>query len=138
MSRWWNPTAVLDATRIGGQSYSGVEVRSVLDVLQHTTYQLPINVGGIALSTGVPGRTVRQIISDMDARVMLIGKRNNGLFVCHYADEAEPYSLALDRHWHAERARVYARRLMERDLPRRQGFLFDPTEYDVEDEDLDL
>lgn len=136
-ARWWQPTAILDATRIGGQNYSQAEVRAVTDTLMPTDYGHPLNVGGIALSTGVGGRTVRQIISDLDGRVMLIGKRNAGLFVCHYADQGEPYTLALDRHWRSERDRVHLRGIFAGRLPRLQGYMFDPVDYDELDDDED-
>ena len=123
-AHWWQPTAALDATRIGGQQYSNADVREVSQALKETTRLLPINVASIALGTGVPGRTVRQIVSDLDGRVMLIGKRSGGLFVCHVADEADDYTTSLERHWRSERERVARRRSFAERLPRQQQPLF--------------
>jgi len=135
---WWHPTAALDATRIGGQQYGNAEVREVMQSLQHTTYARPLNNASIALQTGVPGRTIRQIVSDLDGRVMLIGKRSSGMFVCHYADEAAEYTGALDKHWKSERERVRRRRAFTENLPRRQGLMFDNFDADLlEDDDED-
>jgi len=136
MPHWWKPTSSLDATRIGGQAYTQAELRAVADALYPATYHRPLNTAGIALTTGVPGRTVRQILSDLDGRLMLIGKRAAGLFVCHYADEADEYSHALDRHWRSERARCQ-RRGSFGPLPRRQGLLFDDFDDYLADEEDD-
>jgi hypothetical protein len=138
--RWWQPTAALDATRIGGQIYSPAEVRATLDVLKNADFRHPMNVASIALVTGVPGRTVRQIISDLDGKVMLVGKRAAGLFVCHYADEADEYSHYLSSHWRSERERAWARNRFASDLPRRALYLFEAEQMqamqpDDEDED---
>jgi|SRR5215831_946874 len=137
-NHWWVPTAALDATRIGGQQYTGNEVREVMQALQHTYYARPLNTASIAIQTGVPGRTIRQIVSDLDGRVMLVGKRASGMFVCHYADEAAEYTTALDKHWRSERERVRRRRAFSENLPRRQGMMFDDLGYSDEDEDEDL
>lgn len=138
VQHWWQPTAALDATRIGGQAYSGAELREVTEALKPSTRLLPSTVAAIALSTGVPGRTVRQVVSDMDGRVMLIGKRNNGLYVCHYADDGDEYTTALERHWRSERERVRRRKLFAGRLPRWQRTLFDTDVlYVDEDEDED-
>lgn len=136
-SHWWRPTAALDATRIGGQQYTQREVREVLDSLRGTDRNAPVNIASIALGTGVPGRTVRQIISDMDGRVMLVGKTQDGLFVCHYADEGFSYTSALRRHWRSERARERNREAFSTDLPRMQHTLFAPEDLAALNEDLD-
>jgi len=122
---WWQPTAALDATRIGGQQYTGVEVREVSASLKPATRSMPLNVASIALATGVPGRTIRQIISDLDGRMMLIGKCAGGLYVCHVADEADEYTTALERHWRSERSRVQRRRTFAEQLPRWQARMFE-------------
>lgn len=136
---WWQPTAALDATRIGGQQYTNTDVREVSAALKPATRSLPLNVASIALATGVPGRTIRQIVSDLDGRLMLIGKRSNGLFVCHVADEGDEYTTALERHWRSERDRVTRRRSFARQLPRWQQHMFDgdPALAYEEDEDDD-
>ena len=125
MARWWNPTASLDATRIGGSAYTSRHAQDVLETLKHTDYQHPLNTASIALATGVPGRAVRQIIFDFDARVALVGARASGLFVCRYADEAAALTNRLDAHWRTERDRVRRRRDFANSLPRVQGFLFE-------------
>ena len=137
VQHWWQPTAALDATRIGGQQYTQAEVREVTGTLQFATRLLPLTTASIALSTGVPGRTVRQVISDMDGRVMLVGKRHNGLYVCQFADEADEYTVALERHWRSERDRVRRRRHFAARLSRRQQQLFDTDALYVDEDEED-
>jgi len=134
---WWQPTAALDATRIGGQAYTNSDVRQVSAYLKETSRLQPMNVASIALGTGVPGRTIRQIVSDLDGRVMLIGKRQGGLYVCHVADESDEYTTALERHWRSERERVQRRRSFATKLPRWQQQMFADTDlaYDEDDDD---
>ena len=136
-AHWWQPTAALDATRIGGQQYTHAEVREVSGALEPTTRKLPLNVASMALATGVPGRTIRQIVSDLDGRVMLIGKCAAGLYVCHVADEGDEYTTALERHWRSERLRVARRHSFAAQLPRWQRDMFDGDPSLAEEDDDD-
>ena len=132
---WWQPSAALDATRIGGASYRNSEVNAVMAAIHPATYRVPISTASMALSSGIPGRTIRQILSDLDGFVMLLGRRPGGLFVCHYADEGDMYATTLEKHWRAERVRCGRRADFGGRLPRRQGYLFDPADDDIPDDD---
>lgn len=134
---WWRPSAALDATRIGGQAYKHHELREVMAAIHPATSRAPISTASMALSTGVPGRTIRQILSDLDGFVMLLGRRQGGLFVCHYADEGDQYATTLEKHWRSERVRCGRRGTFAGTLPRRQGYLFDPLDDDPDDDEED-
>jgi len=139
MTRMRNPSLTQDVTRMGGQNYKPSELRDVVGVLEETSYAAPMRLKEIVHAAGVDGRSIRQILRDLDARLMLIGKKQlaqgKGLFVCQYADEGEPYTRALDRHGRSEIERAERRRLYERSMPRRQFLMFDDD--DLIDDDFD-
>lgn len=135
--RTWQPTATLDATRIGGSSYSASDSRAVLNMLRNTSYDEPVSVGSIALSTGVEGRAVRQVLQDLDGRVILLGKRSSGIFVCRFADEGDSEQAALEASWRTtrERCRLRLEYAQRTGMGRRQGVLFEDLEQYPDDLD---
>ena len=131
--RTWRTNEVLDATRIGGASYTAADEKAVRTMLAGTSREEPISVGTIALSTGIEGRAVRQILQDIDGKDVLIGKRGSGVFVCEFADDGDSMQSALESSWRTTKARCQLRQefIASRDMPRRQGMLFDePVELD--------
>jgi len=134
MRRSWRATTTLDATRIGGSNYAQAEVREVMAAIRGATSTAALTQAELAFSTGVPGRTVRSILSDCDGNGFVVSKTPQGMYVCRYADEAEVYTRYLDRHWRSERDRVVRRKDFQRSMPRRQLNLFE-GDYDFDDED---
>lgn len=135
--RTWRTNEVLDATRIGGASYTPADEKAVRAMLNGTSREEPIGVGTIALSTGVEGRAVRQILQDIDGRDLLLGKRASGVFVCQYADDGNSMQSALESSWRTTRARCRQRieYIAKTGLERRQAGMFDDGPVDLDDDE---
>lgn len=114
----------LDITRRGRRDYTEAEADAV------AAYMLAYCVGAAAAQTaadiasrlGMDGRTVRQIVSDLDGVAFLVGGGDEGWFVAEYAEDAEGMTRRLQATAAALSARVERRAAF--DIARRQASLW--------------
>ena len=118
-------TRRLDVTRAGDREYDEHQAASVRLALEDRVGPArAVKVADLAERTGVDGRTVRAIVTDLDGVVFLIGGGDDGLFVCAFAEEGEPLTRRLSATEKALADRVHRRRLYAtHQLPRRQETL---------------
>lgn len=107
----------------GGRGYDWRDLAVVRDILSHTTPRAALTVEDIHLATGVLGRTVRQIVSDIDGLDFLLGG-TDGYFVSEYQEDAAPLTHALQSQVDTMRFRLDRRTGFAPRLPRRQDSLF--------------
>ena len=83
-----------------------------------------IPVAEFASTVGMEGRTLRAILTDLDGVVCVIAYVEDGMFVCEFYEETEPWTRVLIARAQREFARAERRRAYAEDaLPRRQEVL---------------
>jgi hypothetical protein len=107
----------------GGRLYDWHALAVVTAVVLKTTPAAPMTVEDIHQSTGIEGRTVRQILSDIDGMDFLLGG-TNGYFACEYEDDGESLTHALQSQTFTMQRRLERRLNFGPRLPRRQGRLW--------------
>lgn len=107
----------------GGRTYDVRELTLVRAMLLGTTRDAPLTVEEIHLATGVPGRTVRQIVSDIDGVDFLLGG-TDGYFVCEYLEDGAALTHSLRSQVDTMHGRLERRLGFGPQLPRRQGTLW--------------
>ena len=109
----------------GARDYDGKQAASVRHVLRgHVGAASAVTVDELARATGIGGRTVRAVLSDLDGRDFVLGVAGDGVYVCETADEADGLTAKLESQARKMGERVERRRAFAAGLPRSQGYLF--------------
>lgn len=110
----------LDITRRGENSYDSGQWAAVIECLRRaTTYLTTVD---IAQKTGIPGRTVRAILSDADGVEFLLAGGDDGYKVAAIGEEGDSLTARLSSQVTTMLARLERRRKFP--LSRRQEGLF--------------
>jgi len=107
----------------GGRLYDWRELNAVKSTLLTTEIRRPLTVAQIDDLTHIPGRTVRQIVSDLDAIEFMLGG-TRGYFVAEYLEDTESLTRALQSQYDSMGRRLERRRRFALYLPHRQGMLW--------------
>lgn len=127
MPRWSGAAAT------GSREYTETDKARVLRELRSGTFTGSgnhTNTESFALHVGLPGRTLRAILSDIDGVDVLLaitppGKGGEGgFFVAEYADEADAWTRVLKARARKELNRAERREQFAETLPRMQAGLF--------------
>jgi hypothetical protein len=106
----------------GSRDYDWRQAEQVLAVIHGVRRAAPLTVSDLVARTVVPGRTVRQILSDADGEQLLLGAAT-GYFDCDVADDGDSLTAAFRSQRATMSARVDRRDRFALRLPRRQGLL---------------
>lgn len=104
----------------GGRGYHLSQTIRLLQIMEATNRRRRITVEQIALRLGIGGRTVRQMLYDLDGLAFLLGERHDGVFVCTFADEADRLSRRLQAQVTSMQSRLARRQRFARDMARQQ------------------
>ena len=116
------------AIATGSQTFTPIERARVLRELLSGPYtgrrnQRPSEqFAGIV---GLPGRTTRAILSDIDGVECVLALNDAGFFVAEYQEEAEHWTRVLKSRARRELDRAERRTQFAEQLPRRQGVLIE-------------
>jgi len=115
-----------DATRTGSREATPEQRADLVQTLKrrHVGLGARVTVEDLAAQTGIPGRTIRAIVSEADGVEFCVGGGDEGLYLAESFEEAEGmtgrlFSQAMRMRERAQRRLEYARK----NLPRRQGQL---------------
>jgi len=103
--------------------YDWRDLNAVKTVVLGTTHMAPLTVEDIHLATRVEGRTVRQILSDIDGLEFLLGG-TAGYFICEYQEDGDALTHSLQSQVSSMHLRLDRRLSFTPRLPQRQGHLW--------------
>lgn len=108
----------------GGRAYRLSQTIRLLQIMERTSRKQRITVEQIALQLGLGGRTVRQMLYDLDGVAFLLGERQDGVFVCTYADEADRLTRRLSAQVKSMQVRIERRQIFSLRMTRQQMHLW--------------
>ena len=105
----------------GTRAYTPAQRSAVVAALRsHVGPDRAVKVAALAAEAGVPGRTVRQLLSDVDGQEMLLAGGNEGVWVASLPDEAEEFTRRMESQIGAMAERVRRRRRLARRFDKTQ------------------
>ncbi len=107
----------------GGRLYDWRQLAAVRAAVLATARGQALTVESIVDATGIHGRTIRQILSDIDGLDFLLGG-TDGYFVCEYADESFGLTHMLQSQVETMHRRLARRTAFAPRLPLLQGRLW--------------
>lgn len=108
----------------GGRGYHLSQTIRLLQIMESTSRRQRVTVEQIALQLGLGGRAVRQMLYDLDGVTFLLGEREDGVFICTFADEADRLTRRLQAQVSSMQTRIARRHQFARGLTRQQLHLW--------------
>lgn len=108
----------------GGRGYHLSQTIRLLQIMERTSRRRRVTVEQIALQLGLGGRTVRQMLYDLDGVTFLLGEWRDGVFMCTFADEADRLSRRLQAQVTSMQTRLERRHAFGLTLSRQQLHLW--------------
>lgn len=132
MSRPWT-----GGIAAGSRDFTPAEASKVVGALKkHTGARHATSLEAFSDAVSLPARTVRAILANFDGEQYVLHLQGDGtLYIAEFQDEAERTTRQLFSRANKLRARALRREKYAAALPRRQGYLFDFS-ADEDDEDL--
>jgi hypothetical protein len=115
-----------DITRSGRRDYDDLVRARVIDTFVRLSRngERAVQVDDIAGVSGVPGRTIRQIMTDADGSSFVLGGGDEGYCIAQYAEDADALTQRIENQANTMLERVARRKQAAVRLARRQNSLF--------------